>query len=259
MNTKFIIYRNTIRMYSCVSCSKTFTNKGSLNNHKSLCELLTLTTREKKIKSEELDAMPCHEDLVRITQRLASKYVELEKSLEKMEKLTSNYTKCKINGDQWLNQHIKPTYDYNELIKRFKVDSDDISMLFEKKIVEIFSILIERHVRKTDAPVAMINGKMFVFKECEENKLLWMSMERKEIVCIMNTILQRIMEVMTKWRCENADRIAKNDTLSIEYNKVLIKLMNTNFNQDSMFGKLKTQLGSIVRFDVVNTIEYVVV
>ena len=100
---------------------------------------------------------------------------------------------------------------------------------------------------------------MFVYKECEDNKMLWMSMERKEIVCIMNTILQRIMEVMTKWRCENADRIAKNDTLSIEYNKVLIKLMNTNFNQDSMFGKLKTQLGSIVRFDVVNTIEYVVV
>ena len=35
--------------------------------------------------------------------------------------------------------------------------------------------------------------------------------------------------------------------------------MNTNFNQDSIFGKLKTQLGNIVRFDVVNTIEYVVV
>ena len=50
-----------------------------------------------------------------------------------------------------------------------------------------------------------------------------------------------------------------NDTLSIEYNKVLIKLMNTNFNQDSMFGKLKTQLGNVVKFDVVNTIEYVVV
>ena len=75
----------------------------------------------------------------------------------------------------------------------------------------------------------------------------------------MNTIFQRIMEVMTAWRCENADRIANNDTLSIEYNKVLIKLVNTNFNQDSIFGKLKTQLGNIVRFDVVNTIEYVVV
>ena len=84
-------------------------------------------------------------------------------------------------------------------------------------------------------------------------------MERKDIVIIMNTILQRIMEVITKWRNENADRIAKNDTLSIEYNKVLIKLMNSNFNQDSMFNKLKTQLGSIVKFDVVNTIEYVVV
>ena len=55
-------------------------------------------------------------------------------------------------------------------------------MLFEKKIVEIFSILIERHVRKTDAPVAMINGKMFVFKTFEDEKKLWVSMERKEII-----------------------------------------------------------------------------
>ena len=203
--------------------------------------------------------MPCHEDLVRITQRLAIKYVELEKSLEKIEKVTSNYTKCKINGDQWLNQHIRPNYNYDELLKRIKVDSDDISILFEKKIFEILSILLERHIRKTESPVAMINGKMFVFKTFEDEKKLWVSMERKEIICIMNTILQRIMEVMTMWRCENADRIANNDTLSIEYNKVLIKLMNTNFNQDSMFGKLKTQLGNLVKFDVVNTIEYVVV
>ena len=246
-------------MYSCSSCSKNFTNKGSLNNHKLLCDLLTLSTREKKIKSEELDAMPCHEDLVRITQRLAIKYVELEKSLEKMEKVTSNYTRCKINGDQWLNQHIRPNYNYSELTKRIKVDSDDISMLFEKKIFEILSILLERHIRKAESPVAMINGKLFVYKTNQDNNALWMMMERKEIVCIMNTILQRIMEVMTKWRCENADRIAINDTLSIEYNKVLIKLMNTNFNQDSIFGKLKTQLGSLVKFEVVNTIEYVVV
>ena len=228
-------------------------------NHKSICDILSLSTREKRIKSEELEAMPCHEDLVRITQKLAVKYVELQKSIDKMERLTSSYTKCKINGDQWLNQNISPHYNYNELLNKINVESDDISMLFEKKVVEIFTTLIERFVRKPEAPLAMINGKMFVFKACREDKEMWTSMERKEIVCIMNTILQRIMEVMTKWRCENADRIEKNDTLSIEYNKVLIKLMNTNFNQDSMFGKLKTQLGNIVKFDVVNTIEYVVV
>ena len=70
-------------MYSCVVCSKNFTNKTSLTYHKSICDLLTLSTREKKIKGEELDAMPSHEDLVRITQKLAGKYIELQKSLKK--------------------------------------------------------------------------------------------------------------------------------------------------------------------------------
>ena len=246
-------------MLSCSICSKSFSNKSSLLNHKSLCDVLSLSTREKKIKSEELEGMPSYEELVRITQKLAIKYVEFEKAIDKMEKITSSYTKCKINGEQWLNQHITPEYNYEHMLSQIKVDSDDVSLLFEKKIVEIFTTLLERHIRKTESPVAQINGKMYVYKACQEEKSIWILMERKDIVIIMNTILQRIMEVITKWRNENADRIAKNDTLSIEYNKVLIKLMNSNFNQDSMFNKLKTQLGSIVKFDVVNTIEYVVV
>ncbi len=246
-------------MLSCSLCSKSFSNKSSLLNHKALCDVLSLSTREKKIKAEELEGMPTYEELVRITQKLATKYVDFQKAIEKMEKITSSYTKCKINGEQWLNQNIKPEYNYENMLTQIQVDSSDVSLLFEKKIVEIFTTLLERHIRKAESPIAQINGKMYVFKTCQDKKIMWVNMERKDIVIIMNTILQRIMEVMTKWRNENADRIAKNDTLSIEYNKVLIKLMNTNFNQDSMFNKLKTQLGGIVKFDVVNTIEYVVV
>ena len=60
--------------------------------HKSLCDVLSLSTREKKIKSEELEGMPSYEELVRITQKLAIKYVEFEKAIDKMEKITSSYT-----------------------------------------------------------------------------------------------------------------------------------------------------------------------
>ena len=215
-----------------------------------------MSAREKQVRGEELGAMPGHEDLVRITQTLAMKYAELQKSMDRMEKVTSNYTKCKINGEQWLNEHVVPEYTYEELHKQISVENDDINMLFESKVLEIFTTLLERHIRKQDSPVALINSKMYVYKE---ERRCWSLMERKEIVAVMNTILQRIMDVMTKWRCENADRIAKNDTLSIEYNKVLIKLMNANFNQDSMFGKIKTHIGNIVKFEVVNTIEYIVV
>ena len=247
-------------MYCCASCSKEFTNKTSLTNHKSLCDILSLSTREKTVKSEELESMPCHEELVRITQALALKYTTLQKSIEKIEKATMNYTKCKINGEQWLAQNIRSEYTYEQLLNKIHVDNDDISMLFEKKTTEIFMTIIDRHIRKVESPIAMINGKIYVCKSSgDEGGRVWMLMERKEIVAILNTILQRIMEVITKWRCENSDRIANNDTLSIEYNKVLIKLMNTNFNKDSIYGKMRTHIGNNVLFEVVNTIEYIVI
>jgi hypothetical protein len=215
-----------------------------------------MTQREKQVKTEELEGMPTYEELVRITQKLATRYTVLEKTIEKMEKVTSGYTKCKINAEQWLNEHVTPEYSYDELNHRIRVEQDDISMLFESKVLEIFATLMDRHIHKQESPLACINNKLYVYKS---EKYGWVVTERKDVVTIMNTFLQRIMDTLTKWRCENADRIAKNDTLSIEYNKVLIKLMNTNFNQDSMFGKIKTHLGNIVKFDVVNTIEYVVV
>lgn len=246
-------------MFSCGSCSQSFTNKGSLKNHKILCDILSLSQREQKVRGEELDAMPCHEELVRITQKLALKYVDLERAIQKMERVTSAYTKCKIDGERWLNDNVAPDYTFVKLLESIELESSDISLIFDKKNMEIFTLLINRFVRKMESPLAMINNKLYVYKHVEKDKKCWVLIERMEVVTVMNTMLQRIMEVLTKWRCDNAGRIANNDTLSIEYNKVLIKLMNTDFNKDSIFNNIKNHIGNIVKYEVVNTIEYVVV
>jgi hypothetical protein len=75
----------TITGYCCNLCKKSYTRKSSLDKHKLLCDYKTKSKLEHKVEDEELGDTPTYEQLVKIVQELAFKYVKLEEKIEQMQ------------------------------------------------------------------------------------------------------------------------------------------------------------------------------
>ena len=97
--------------YCCNLCKKSYTRKSSLDKHKLLCDYKTKSKLEHKVEEEELGDTPTYEQLVKIVQELAFKYVKFEEKMEQMQQWVSQ-KKQKIKVIDWLNEHVNATIGF---------------------------------------------------------------------------------------------------------------------------------------------------
>lgn len=238
--------------YNCNWCSKCYTNKGSLKRHAALCEILNGTTREKQICVEETTDLPSFTEVVEIVQMLAIQNRDMKEKLTKLERETALVTRTKLDAKVWLDENVKPGYiNINEVIV---VPPSIVDRLFDEKAMDVFTSMIHSIFDKESAPLASIRNKMYYYRE--EDK--WQLVEKKDLLKIFNKLHQVIMEQLYVWREKNATSIASSDTMSIRYNKTLMKLLNINFMQDATWSRSRRALENAVNFEVKNIIEYVI-
>lgn len=248
--------------YCCLLCKKSYTRKTSLDKHKILCEFRSKTKVELQIEEEEFGDTPSHEQLVKIVQELAFKYVKLEEKMENLQKWV-NQKKQKIKVIDWLNEHIEPTIGFKEWITTVQVLQEDALSLFENNIFQTFQLVIENNLKEHDDfiyPIKCFSQKTNIFYVCEknvDNKGLWIQATTEDVLLLLKKIQSKIITELTKWKLANKTQIDSNDKLSDQFNKAVIKLMSVNFTtHDVGASRIRNALYTFLKTDLKNLIEY---
>jgi len=245
--------------WSCNHCTKEYTKKSSLDRHQLMCEFVHKSTREKQVELEETTSLPSYAELVYIVQELARKNSQIEKKLTELENQTTQYKKCKINVEEWLNQHKKSPYTYAEIVSHLNIKPDHIKMLFETKLIPIICNILEADLIKSECPLYCVKNTLYCYAATADavgETTKWVEIEKKALVQMLNKLYHVFLNRLCEWRTENLERLNANDKLSISYNQAMIRLMDVDFNQDSNLNKIKLHLCNHLRCDIKNVIEY---
>ena len=249
--------------WACNHCTKEYTKKSSLDRHQLICEFLHKSTREKQVELEETSGLPSYTELVYIVQELARKNSQVEKKLAELENQTTQYKKCKINVEEWLNQHKKSPYTYADIVNHLNIKPDHIKMLFETKLIPIICNILEADLIKSECPLYCVKNTLYCYVNVDaatevgaDKTTKWVEIEKKTLVQMLNKLYHVFLNRLCEWRTENLERLNANDKLSISYNQAMIRLMDVDFNQDSNLNKIKTHLCNHLRCDIKNVIEY---
>lgn len=242
--------------WACNHCTKEYTKKTSLVRHQLLCEFLHKSKREKQVDLEETGAMPSYSELVYIVQELAYKNSQVEKKLVELEnQQATQYKKCKVNVEEWLNQHRKPPYAYAEIVSHLNIQQDHVNMLFETKLIPIICNILETNLVKSACPLYCVKHTLYSYND-ETTTPQWVELEKKDLVQMLNKVYHLLLNGLCDWRASNIERLNASDKLSISYNQAMIRLMDVDFNQDVNLNKIKTHLCNHLRCELKNVTEY---
>jgi hypothetical protein len=244
--------------YGCETCGKKYLRKSSLEKHIILCEFLSKTKREKDILKEEENDLPSYLQLTYIVQELSLKYSKLEKQMEDMQKWIEKKKK-KINVISWLNSNVEPPQTFTDWINELILKEEHFEFLMENNIIQTIHLILEENLTSNKIyPIKSFSQKINVFYICESNKsrCIWKQMIFEDFAKLLKNIQNKLLILLSQWRITNKEQIDNNDSISILYNKTIIKLMNISFTQDATSGKIKSNLYNYLKTDVKNMIEY---
>jgi len=248
--------------YCCDLCKKSYTRKSSLDKHKLLCDFKSKSKIEHKVDEEELGDTPTYEQLVKIVQELAFKYVKLEDKMEQMQ-VWINQKKQKIKVLDWLNEHVVATIGFKEWITNIVVAPQIALSLIDYNAFQIFQSVLEYNLSSgTDFihPIKCFSHKQNVFYICEktpDGKAVWTQMETEELLLVLKKVQNKLLSELSKWKLDNKTKMEADDKISEQFNKALIKLLNiTIVAHDVNVSRIRNNLYTHLKTDIKNLIEY---
>lgn len=248
--------------YCCELCKKSYSRKSSLDKHKLLCDYKSKSKIEHKVEEEELGDTPTYEQMVKIVQELAFKYVKLEEKMEQMQGWI-NQKKQKIKVVDWLNEHVVATIGFKEWTTTITVAPHIALSLIDYNAFQIFQNVLEYNLSKGTEfinPIKCFSHKQNVFYICEktpDGKAVWTQMETEELLLVLKKVQNKLLSELSKWKLDNKSKMETDDKLAEQFNKALIKLMSiTIVAHDVNVSRIRNNLYSHLKTDIKNLIEY---
>ena len=248
--------------YCCDLCKKSYTRKSSLDKHKLLCDFKAKSKLDHKVDEEELGDTPTYEQLVKIVQELAFKYVKLEEKMEQMQGWI-NQKKQKIKVLDWLNEHVVATIGFKEWVTTIVVPPQIALSLIDYNAFQIFQNVLEYNLTSgTDFihPIKCFSHKQNVFYICEktpDGKGVWTQMETEELLLLLKKVQNKLLSELSKWKLDNKAKMEADDKISEQFNKALIKLLNiTIVAHDVNVSRIRNNLYTHLKTDIKSLIEY---
>jgi len=257
----------------CVHCGKGYKTRNNLEKHLVLCELVHKSKRT-ALNDEEEMIMPSQKQMFQMLLELGQKYSKLEEKVDEINKWVVKKKK-KINVLEWLNVNMIPNLIFENLTDKIQIIESDLEFLLQNSFLDTINEVFARtiyNISETENPIFAFAQKSNIFyiyditglknnnelknNNDENNQPIWLELSKDKLIRFLNKMQMKMSKSFYEWRKKNAEKIRDNDNLSTSCDNAVLKIMSTEFKQDSTLSKMKITMYNKMKTDMKALIEY---
>lgn len=241
----------------CTYCGKSYKKKTNLEKHIVLCEFINMSIKKNGLIIDNEEEIPSQRRMYHILLELGSRFSRLEENVEEINKFIIKKKK-KINVIEWLNANIKPSIKFEHLIEKILITYDDVKNITENSFLDTLNDIFSRNIYNTNKeyPILAFVQKLNIFYIYENDDEKWIELNKEKLTKFLNKVHMKLFRLFSQYKKENLDKINKDETFSILCDKTSIKMMNIDFREESIFGKIRSNMYSRMKKDMKGLIEY---
>jgi len=237
----------------CTNCGKSYKMISYLKKHQIICDLLQKGKKTRSLVSiclddNDNDSIPSKQKMYEIVVQLAQKCNRLEEKMAEMTKWTSSKRK-KIDVIDWLNSNtdIAPSLTFEHFMNSIMVHEKEACFITEASFYDAFNGIFSKilYPLKDSCPIFAPSSKTNVFYVYEmiNDKKQWELLTREKLTKFLNKVHIKFIGVFYKWRSEKLLEPGINkDNFEKVFDVANIKLMDINFDKESVFNRVRSML-----------------
>jgi hypothetical protein len=240
----------------CIYCGKSYKKKTNLEKHVILCELLNKS--KKSLVVEDNDDIPSEKKMFQILLELGNKFNKLEEKVDELNKWVIKKKK-KINVIEWLNANIKPEIQFDNIIEKIIIHDDDIKYLFENSFADTLNHIFSRNIYNlsdSEYPIFAFVQKSNIFYIYKNEEAGWIELSKENLIKLLNKVYMKLFRTFRQHKINNADKIHNDESFSLLCDKTCKKIMDVDFRQESILGKIRTNMYLRMKKDIKGLLEY---
>lgn len=268
---------SSLLSFSCGNCNKVYKRPSAYQKHYSICRLI----RNKNVKnigymdeegqwSEEgkdefndLSSLT-KEEMGSILKEVLIKYQIIEKKMDELMSCVS-MKKRKVNVIEWLNvnKKISETFatindgvdvvivcDFNQWIKRIKINRDCLDYVFKNSFAKLFSYIIQEYKDK-EIPICAFTHKDGLLYVYNNEVCSWESMSEEQLANLVSIVSTQINTEFKLWQDEYKELILSDEKYHDIYLNNINKVFYTNYKTDSELSiKIKRELYNQLKINI---------
>jgi hypothetical protein len=241
----------------CVYCGKSYKKKVNLEKHVNLCELLN-NSKKKSAVVEDIDEIPSQRKMYQILLELGNQFNKLEEKVDELNKWVIKKKK-KLNVIQWLNENMTPNSIFDNLIEKIIITEEDVQYLFKNSFVDTLNVLFSRNIYNLSEnayPIFAFVQKSNIFYVYENGDAGWVELSREALIKFLNKVYMKLFRAFVQYKKDNSDKIHNDEAFSILCDKTSLKIMNIDFRQESILGKIRANMYLRMKTDMKAFVEY---
>ena len=237
----------------CVNCGKGYKTRIGMDRHLVLCELVHKIKSGKKVAEEAELEIPSPKVMYQMILQLAEKYHNLEEKTTEMNKWVVKKKK-KMDVVVWLNDSVKPDYEFDEVVDRVIVCDADVEFMLDNNLHETIYRVLFRVLSDAVVPIFAFNQKSGILYMYEKEQ--WTELPADRLTRLLNICQRKISKALLDWKKKHKDEINASDAFATRYDKAVLRLMSVEFRADGQTNKAKNAIYSRLKTDAKTVIEY---